>query len=212
MPSAPSTNVAPTTALLDGGAPQIPPIDPDAERVKVAAEQRAADRERAGRKFFAPRMSDDMERIVENIFTIDVKITYDRIIASLQLRDDSRDYHSVNAALDRAEVIARDAWRIASIARIERERWDIDAEIIRGAMRKEAMAALTQLKDKGEYSKAIHNPDVDAQMARMFPDEWRDLEEKKAKAHEAAKNMEKLAELAVARIRTLQVLLSTLRK
>jgi hypothetical protein len=163
--------------------------------------------------FFGPKLTPDFERIVETTFAIDIGTTYKRIDKSLVLGEENRSsYGAVNEALDKAETNARDAFRLYLVAKIELQRFEAEADTTRSGMWASATAALQAEKAEGVRTKAITNDDIRFKCIDLFPDEWHALEERHVKVKAAVAAMEKLSELATVRIRTLQVILSNLRK
>jgi hypothetical protein len=71
----------------------------------------------------------------------------------------------------------------------------VDFDVAIGAMREVAIVALQADKDAGKRSKQITDADVTGKAAAMFPDEWREVNERLLKGEQTVKLCEKLSEL-----------------
>lgn len=149
-------------------------------------------------------------RITERVFDMpDPDAEYAVLEKALMLGKLETD--SLASALDRAEDNARRAHRLYVAAKLDLERFTADAGLIEGAIRTEAAAELQREKDAGTRTKQITDADVTAKSAALFPDEWRDLAEKKVAAKLAVEHLERFADLWVSRCRSLGGLLASRR-
>lgn len=148
------------------------------------------------------------ERIVESVFVDKPFEIYQALEAKLRVGDQRTDHGSVNKALDEAESNARLAYKLYCTAKIERERWEMDNDVIFGAMRAEATRLLQREKEQGLRSKQITDADVDSTCATMFADEWRHQQTKRKKVDLMVKSMENLSELWLSKCRSLNAMLS----
>ncbi len=150
------------------------------------------------------------DRIVERVFDLpDPDDEYRALEAALVVGD--REHDSLAAALDRAEDNARRAHRLYVAAKLDRDRYEADAEVVTAALREQATDVLQQQKAAGLRSKAITDADVLAQCAAMHPDEWRDIVDRRSRARLTVEHLERLADLWVSRCRSLTALLSARR-
>lgn len=145
-------------------------------------------------------------RIIERVFDLpDPEAEYQALEAALGAG--SREQDSVAQALDGAEDYARRAHRLYVNAKVDLERFQADCDTVEGAMREQAVAALTVEKERGVRTKQITDADVRHRAAVMYPDEWRDALNRKAKGEGAVKHLERLADLWQGRCRSLAALL-----
>lgn len=152
------------------------------------------------------------QRIVESIHVPDPEAEYARLERALTVGEQRTDYGSLNAALDRAEDNARAAHRLYLAAKLQRERYELEAEPVIGAMRDQATAKLEQEKVAGTRKKQITDADVRAYAATMFPDEWTAQQMALSQVQAMEKMLERLADLWLRRCSSLATMLSSLRK
>lgn len=154
-------------------------------------------------------LTGDFERIVEKVLTLDnADATYDELEKALRIGEKRSEPGMILQALDTAEVNARKAHRLWMLARIEREKWELDNEVIFSAMRTEATKALQREKDQGLRSKQITDADVASMCATLYPDEYRHQEVKRKRVEAMVKSMEHLSEVWLSRCRSLQAMLT----
>lgn len=159
-----------------------------------------------------PRLSGDFDKVVERVFAIDVLPVFDRLESELVIGEDRSDYGTVRKHLDRAEDNARLAHKLYASARVEQEGYVIDMRPIRAAMMDRANRELQREKTEGARSKAITKEDIENWVAQNFADEYRAQEMKELKLRKTTEHMERLAELWKSRCRSLDTLLTTMRK
>ena len=158
-------------------------------------------------------MGPGYDRIIEHVFTVAPWESYEQLEEGLKIGEASKaDYATVCDALDSAEDNARQAHRLFVAARVTRERFEMDADVILAGMREEATMSLQAEKAKGDRSKAITDADVVARMISLFPDQYRATEEKKLRARKAVEHLEVFAELWKNRPRTLAAIITTMRR
>jgi hypothetical protein len=149
-------------------------------------------------------------RITETIFDLpDPAAEYADLEAALQLGTKSLD--SITDALDRAEDNARRAHRLYVCARVDAERFNLDADVIEAAMRTQAVAELQREKDSGLRTKQITDGDTTAKVAVMYPDEHRDLSERRIKSRKMVEHLEAFASLWRSRCYSLAKMLESKR-
>ena len=142
-----------------------------------------------------PSVSEPFTRIVERVFNIgDPDALFTTLTERLSLRD-ALTPGALQAALNIAEENARLAHQLYVNAKVESERFEIDADIVLGAMRGGATAELQREKDAGQRSKAITDADVREKAATLYPDQWRDTNERRAKAGGMLEHLKRLADL-----------------
>lgn len=211
---------APSGASAEPPDPTPPPTRSRAERASAAdADTRARD---AGLVETAPtqrttpfsgpmpRQAPGFERITERVFDLpDPEAEYALLEKALSLG--TQEFDSIAKALDSAEDNARRAHRLYVGAKLDYERFLADAEVIEGAIWSEAVAELQREKEAGTRTKQITDADSRAKCAALFPDEWRDLAEKKVQAKLSVEHMERFADLWVSRCRSLGGLLAAKR-
>jgi hypothetical protein len=157
-------------------------------------------------------ISHDMQKIIEHIFDVDIRKTFERLQENLHIGSDRSDYGSVLVHLDYAETNARDAHRLYLTGKIERERYEHDYAPIKAEMWDRAVARLQAEKQSGSRSKQITSEDVHACVMQHDPDEYRAHELRLKKLKGAEEHLKELAELWKLRCRTLQTILATIRK
>ena len=151
------------------------------------------------------------QRIVDVLFDLpDPMDVYSRVRRSLTFggRASSMGHGALIDALDEAETNAADAFQLMCDAKVTHDRFEMDAQVISGALRDKAVMDLQAQKDAGTRSKAITNDDITAVMAAKFHDEYRDLETRRSRAKRTVAALESLAELARERARDLRAMVA----
>lgn len=154
------------------------------------------------------------ERIAKRLYAIDELGEYEHLESALTLGQPAHraDYATLVDALDAAEDNARRAHRLYCNACVALDAFELDARIIEGGLREQAIATLTHQKAEGVRTKQITDPDVQAEMARAHHDEVRELGQRRAKSKRMVDHFERLADLWKARARALEVMVSTMRR
>ena len=98
-------------------------------------------------------------------------------------------------ALNKAEDNARRAHRLYIVARIEYEKFELEASPIIEAMRDAASKDLQGEKDRKERSKAITEADIKGRASVLFADEWAIAMERRIKAEGMMDTLKVFAEL-----------------
>lgn len=157
-----------------------------------------------------PVMDKGFERIKDTIFQLpDPDAEYADLERALVLG--TQQFDSISAALDKAEDHARRAHRLYVCARVEAEKFNIDADIVEGAMRTQAVSELQREKDAGIRTKQITDADTSARLGAMFPDEWRDLQERRIESRKMVEHLERFSDLWRSRCYSLAKLLESRR-
>lgn len=142
----------------------------------------------------APELGAGYSRIVETVFDLpNPEEVYGKLEADLMLG--FREHDSVRAALDRAETNASTAHRLYVNAKVAHERFALDADLVEAGLWDAATHELQAEKDAGNRSKAITDSDVKHRCAALFPDEWREIQDRKARAKGMLDHMLRLADL-----------------
>jgi len=157
------------------------------------------------------KLRPDLAKIVETVFVNDVHETWKKLREALSIGEKRSDHGTLQRALDNAERYAYDAHRLFVTAKVERERWERENDVIFGAMWSEATADLQREKDSGIRSKQITDADIRARTATLHPDEFQAQETHRAKIKATVDSLENLAEQWNSRCRTLQTMLGKLR-
>lgn len=154
------------------------------------------------------------QRIVDVLFDMpDPMEVYSRVRKALSFggRASSMGYGALVDALDEAEANAADAFQLLCDAKVTHDRFEMDAQVISGALREKSIMDLQAQKNAGERSKAITNDDITAVMAAKFHDEYRDLESRRSRAKRTVAALESLADLARERARDLRAMVAKAR-
>ncbi len=168
----------------------------------------------------APKSAGDLTmgrhaRIVDHLFEVDDPMeVYERVRAGLSFggRASSLGHGELVDALDEAQTLATEASRLSANMKVALRAFELDAEVIRGALRNQATADIRDQITAGTFAKkTINNDDIEAVMAQKFSDEYRDLELRHSRAKRAADAIESLAERAVDRARDLRAMVSSSR-
>lgn len=157
------------------------------------------------------KVREDLEQIVETVFVNDMGAMWKKLREGLVVGEKRSDHGTLQKALDLAEKRAHDAHRLYVTAKIERDRWERQNEVVHGAMWSDANRSLQKEKDDGLRSKQITDADIKARVATLFPDEYEAQEVRRAKIKATVESIEDLAEQWKSRCRTLQVMLGKLR-
>jgi hypothetical protein len=149
--------------------------------------------------------------IVERIFVETPEKDYAHLEEDLTIKGEVT-YSALMKQLNQAEDNARLAHRLFSAAKVERERYEIEATAVLAGMRENATRILQREKDEGHRNKAITDADVTAAMSQHYPDEWKAQTMDRVKVKVMVDHLEKLSDLWSSRCRSLATMLSSLRK
>jgi hypothetical protein len=171
----------------------------------------------ANRSSDAPDYSPALRRVVETIFLKEdeIEATARDLVVELRIGDARNDYGTVMRRLDEAEDNARKAHRLWVTARAERERYELDAQAIEGALRERAIALINsdRLDEKVATgkSKTVTEADVKLKIASQFADEWTALEHERSRLKLAVEHFEHQVGNWASRCRSLQTIAGKLR-
>lgn len=145
-------------SLFDGGekGPGAPPKDAKpAEPPKQVAELERT-------------ISDGWRTIIEDVVTIDVDETYQRLRDALSLGDNAHAYGEVAQALDSADRNYFDSILLTRAAKLEEQRVEAKANEVLEVIRSAARSELEAEKKNGERSKAPTIQDVEDRMVASW--------------------------------------------
>jgi hypothetical protein len=174
--------------------------------------------------------SADYNRLVTTILKeLDLDSEYAELERALEVGDNRRDYATVYEALDKAERRALRAHGVWANAKLEHEKLRLDQEEVNANLWKQAKTALEAMPAEEEDEepieegkkapkkakarrKMITNGDVEAKIAEMFPDEWRGGRMRLERSKIAVERCERFADLWQQKVRSLNTMLSSVRK
>lgn len=190
-------------------APHAEVVDTSAKLAKELAKDGKADPldwGKANRGAEVP-VGGKMQRIIDAVFDIpDPMALYEKLEKALRVGENRSEMGALAKALDEAEANARLAHRLWVTTKVEHQVWELDNDVVFGAMRGEATAHLQREKDKGLRNKTITDADVAAACSTLYPDEWRAQERRRRKFEGTVKSMENLTECWMSRCRSLQTM------
>jgi len=157
---------------------------------------------------------------------------YEELEQLLEVGDNRRDYATVYEALDKAERRALRAHGIWAAARLEHERLKLDQAEVDASLWKQAREALEMAQPEEEPTeeeptketkgkkekkpaarrKMITNLDVESKIAELFPDEWRGGKLRLERSKITVERCERFSELWSQKVRSLNTMLSSVRK
>jgi len=153
------------------------------------------------------------DRIVDTLFDMaDPYVVYEEVKRSLRLgtRASRADYGTMVDALDAAQEMAEKAFDLYVNAKTAHDSYDIDASAIEAGMRDQAMAALME-EYKAKQRRSPTNDDVISYMAAKFPDEWRDIQQRRGRARRMVRKLENLTSRASEKAKDLRQMVARAR-
>lgn len=156
-----------------------------------------------------PRMKKGFDAIVVDLFDTgyDVEAEFKEIQEALTITD-ALTPGALQAAANRAEDIARRAFKLYIVGKVEYAKYTRATDGIVGAMRESATAILEKEKAGGIRTKAITIDDVSAMAAQRYTDQWEEVHDRKVRAKQMLGYLEKLGELAKSRAYTVSRMLN----
>jgi hypothetical protein len=178
------------------------------EASKALAEEVAKEEAGPPPKPPAPAVvSTEYEAFIETIMReVDLDQEFARLLPHLEVGEQRKDYAAVYDALDRAERRAFDANGLWINARMEYERLKLDQKEVDAVLYRQAMVALEKAEKKTRLA------DVDAEIATLFPDEWRNGKLRLKRAELATERVESFAKLWNSKVASLRSLLDNVRR
>lgn len=208
----PGATVAESSANLQAGlvVGRLQELQAEEEKLRVTRGKLAATyklqvAQRAGGD---TALRSDLARIVETAWVEDMEKVWTKLKANLRLGVKRRSHSALSRALDDARQIQFEASSLHATARREKKRWEAENEVAHGAMWNAGNQVCQAEKDTGLRNKAITDGDVKAMAATLFPDEWVEIETKRADLDLTVDLIGKLATAAGERAEDLRVLLS----
>ncbi len=153
----------------------------------------------------------DLEKIVETVFVVNLHASWTKLKEQLTVGEKRSEHGTLNKALDGAEENSHLAHRVYITAKIERERWERENDVTWGAMWSEATKSLQKEKEEGTRAKQVTDADIKARVATLYPDEYVEIEVRRAKIKATVDSLEDLADTWKSRCRSLGVMKGTLR-
>lgn len=153
----------------------------------------------------------DLEKIVTKVFVVDLHDQWLKLREALTVGEKRSEHGVLNKALDEAEKNAHMAHRVYITAKIERERWERENDTIWGAMWSEANKSLQKEKEEGTRAKQLTDADIKARVATLHPEEYQEIEVRRAKIKATVDSLEDLAVQWKSRCKSLQTMKGTLR-
>jgi hypothetical protein len=157
------------------------------------------------------KVRSDLEKIVESTFVNDLHSSWEKLRLALKLGEKRSDHSALHKALDEAEENAHLAHRVFVTAKLERERWERENDVVWGAMWSEATKSLQKEKEEGLRAKQVTDADIKARVATLYPDEYVEIEVRRAKIKATVDTLENLSDAWGSRCRSLGIMKSSLR-
>lgn len=159
-----------------------------------------------------PKMAAGFERIVSDLYEVDVWEQYRRVRdLRLPVSAERASRDELRKALGDADENARTAFVLWCNAKVALEAWEADCEVTTAHLYSEAQVRLTEAKAAGQYAKAIHEADVRYEIARIHADEVRRQRVGAEKRRRMVDALHDLAERWRFRRSTLEALLGSAR-
>lgn len=143
------------------------------------------------------------QTIVTDLFDsgYDVKQEWDDVRDGLEITD-ALTPERLKRAANGQEMLANRAHQLYIVAAVEVKAYMRETEATFGGIRSAATQLLEAEKANKTRTKQITDADVKAEAARAYPDEWRDICERREQAEAMLKHIENLAALARSRCYT----------
>jgi hypothetical protein len=150
--------------------------------------------------------------VVDEVFRLEVRKTYETLTQELDVDWDSISFGSFYQMANAADGRAYEAARLARAAKLEESRVRDEAEGQLATMRESARKELAQEKADGKLARAPSKEDVEDRVRRRWPDKHRKIRDELAKMHGATRACEQLLLSWRERSRTLREMLSGRRR
>jgi hypothetical protein len=142
-----------------------------------------------------PELSPALAGMVETTFELaDPEALYEELVAALDRRDALTPGVLREQLADSARLY-REAHRLYIVARADYDRFESDFAVVEAALRDSATRELQKEKDVGLRSKQITDGDVRSRVADMFPDQWREMCDRKVRADKMIEHLKHLCEV-----------------
>lgn len=151
----------------------------------------------------APDMRRGFQVVVNDLFAegYDVMAEWQEIRESLVIRDPLSPDRLKRDANQREDLADR-AYRLYVVAKVEVGAYMRETEATYGAIRDAAIQSLERQKARKERTKQITDGDAAAEAARLYPEQWRSINERRDRAEAMLKQLRNLSDLARSRCYT----------
>jgi hypothetical protein len=200
-----------TAAKLPAEESKLKELSKELKAELAASEQDPTDWHGQRQKMRQVDYADGYRRIIETMVVDDPEETYKKLHKALTIGADRTEYGMVLKHLDEAEGHYREAFSLSVTADLAYREWELDNEVVFSAAVKAATEQLQHEKERGQRNKQITDADVQARIAVMYPDEWREVEKKRARMKGMRDSIRNLVEVWASRCRSLQTMASKLR-
>ena len=157
-----------------------------------------------------PDLSDSMATMIESTFEmVDPSGTYDELVKALDKRRDALTPGTIRTQLADSARLYRESHRLYIVARHDQERFDNEYTVVLATLREEAKTELEAEKAVGKLKKAITDADVMSRVSRMYPDEYRELQDRHIRARKMVEHLKHLVDVFKNRMRALATLAGT---
>lgn len=154
-----------------------------------------------------PDMPEKYRPITEQIFDIDDPAAlFAELVESLRIKGALTPGALVDAVND-AEDNARRVHQLYVDVKADHDHYEVECSVISDALRSAALEELQDEKDRGERQKAITESDINARIAVMYPDEFRELRARQIRADGLMSHIRRVAELHRKRCESIQAML-----
>lgn len=150
-----------------------------------------------------PKLKASYERIVEKVFDLKDPVGEYALLEREMKLEESLSPQVIKRALNLSEDYGRRANKLLQNAVLANKLLELEMEPIEAALRAEALRELQKLKDAGEFSKQIAEKDVTSEISASWPDEWRVICDRRARAEGMLKYLRRVSELWHDRNKTL---------
>lgn len=150
--------------------------------------------------------------VVERVFRpMDWATVLDRYDAWIELGDKRTDEGFIRKAHETGPRLVQDLFDAYVQVRLARETWELENDVVFGAMREQASKVLELEKERKIRTKQITEKDIDQKCAAMFPDEWASQESRRLRMKLTEDRMKFAVENAQTRCRVLETMMAKLR-
>lgn len=156
-----------------------------------------------------PDLQRGFQTVVRDLYAdgYNVEAEWKKISQGLELKDPLSPAAILRDANSR-EALALAAGKLYVVAKVEVNAYLRETEATVGALREQATASLEKLKATGVRTKQITEADVKAEAARLYPDEWEEINRRREQAEGMLTQLGLLSALAQSRCRTITNMLN----
>lgn len=214
--AATATTATPEAKEPKAGKPEQEPATPPAVEKASGKPSPAAKADIAeeflGRNRQDPQLPGEYQAIVTTVFSLEKPdAVYRQLEEAIRpVRASRSDRGTIIDRLDEAQDHARVAHQLLANAKATVDAFTLDAQIVIGGMREQAIAKLTAEKATGARTKQVTEADVEGVAATLYPDEWRAIQDRTGKARRTVAYLEALVDRCVDRARDLRAILNAM--